>query len=206
MRELTYQLRWAIPVWCVGVLTNWLPENRVTLRLRGALARPFIGRCGRNFQLGALVTLRDTHRLSVGNDVYIARGSWLDASGTLSLEDEVVLGPYVVISTTQHVFRNGSVRFGGGIARPVTVRRGSWVGAHVSVKCGVTIGQGNLIAANAFVARDTPDGVIVGGVPAEIIRANADRAAEFFTRQDLERRHEEGARAGEDDDRSGAIE
>ena len=179
MGELWYQLRWALPVWFVGLLTNWLPENRIVLRLRGSLVRPFLARCGRKFQLGAYVTLRETHRMRVGNDVYIARGGWMNAAGGLTVEDEVVLGPYVVISTTQHVFRNGSVRFGGNIARPVVIGRGTWIGAHTSVKCGTKIGQGSLIAANAFVSRDLPDGVIAGGVPAEIIKPNEDGEAEF---------------------------
>lgn len=187
MGELWYQLRWAMPLWFVGFLTNWLPENRMTLRLRGGLARPLLSCCGRNFQLGAHVTLRETHRLKVGNDVYIARGCWLDSIGGLTLEDEVVLGPYVVISTAQHVFRNGSVRFGGNIARPVVIGRGTWVGAHSSVKCGTRIGKGSLIAANAFVSRDLPDRVIAGGVPANVIKPNEDGEAEFHTRQDYER-------------------
>jgi len=187
VRELWYQLRWALPLWVIGLLTNWLPENRITLRFRGSLTRPFLSRCGRNFQLGAYVTLRETHRMEVGNDVYIARGGWMDATGGLTLEDEVVLGPYVVISTSQHVFRDGSVRFGGNIARPVVVGRGTWIGAHASVKCGTGIGKGTLVGANAFVARDLPDQVIVGGVPARIIKPNEDRVAEFHSRQDYER-------------------
>lgn len=187
MGELWYQLRWALPLWFVGLLTNWLPENRIVLRFRGSLVRPFLSHCGRNFQLGAYVTLRETHRMSVGNDVYIARGAWMNAAGGLTVEDEVVLGPYVVISTTQHVFRDRSVRFGGNIARPVVIGRGTWIGAHASVKCGTRIGQGSLIAANAFVSRDLPDRVIAGGVPAEIIKPNEDGEAEFHTRQDYER-------------------
>lgn len=187
MAEWLYQFRWALPIWFVGLLTNWLPENRVTLRLRGALVRPFIGRCGRNFQLGPYVTIRETHRLSIGDDVYIARGGWIDATGGLTLEDEVVLGPYVVISTAQHVFKNGSVRFGGNLARAVTIGRGSWIGAHASVKCGVRIGRGTLVAANAFVAKDLPDSVVAGGVPADILKPNEDGEAEFHTRQDYER-------------------
>lgn len=185
MKELLYQVRWALPMWIIGALTNWLPDNRVTLRWRGRLASFVIGKCGRGFQLGAHVTLLNVHRLEVGNNVYIARGCWLNCMGGLKLEDEVVLGPYVVISTLQHVFKNGSVRFGGSIARPVSIGRGSWLAAHVSVKCGVTIGRGNLVAANSCVVKDTPDGVIVGGVPAKVIGPNKDGEAEFFRREEL---------------------
>ena len=64
--------------------------------------------------------------------------------------------------------------------------RGSWLAAHVSVKCGVRIGRGNLVAANACVVKDTPDGVVVGGVPAKVIGPNEDGEAEFQSRAELE--------------------
>ena len=49
MKELVNQLRWSLPIWLVCLLTNWWPDNRISLKLRGALARPFIRKCGRNF-------------------------------------------------------------------------------------------------------------------------------------------------------------
>lgn len=185
MRELIYQLRWAIPIWLMGLLTNWWPDNRLTLRVRGALARPFIGRCGYGLQLGRNVTLLNSHRLVIGDHVYVAQGCWLNGLGGMTLEDEVILGPYVVISTLQHVFKNGSARFGGSISGSVKIGRGSWLAAHVAVKCGVTIGKGSLVAANAAVTGDIPDGVIVGGVPAKVIGPNVDGTPSFFRREDL---------------------
>jgi len=170
-------------MWAVGLLTNWWPDNRVALRVRGALARPFIGRCGQNFQLGAHVTVLNPSALEVGDDVYIARGTWLNCMAGLVLEDEVVISPYVVISTLQHVFKDGSVRHGGSIAGPVRIGRGSWVAAHATVKCGVTIGRGTLVAANASVVQDTPEDVIVGGVPASVIGERRDGESDFHTRE-----------------------
>ncbi len=185
-RELWLQLRWALPIWLIGLLTNWWPDNRFAIKIRGIMARPFIRKCGCNFALGAQVTLLNTHNLEIGKDVYIARGAWLNCMAGLTLEDEVVISPYVVISTVQHVFKNGSVRHGGSIGRPVRIKRGTWLAAHATVKCGVTIGAGNLVGANAAVVSDTPDHVIVGGVPAKTIRPNADGDADFHTRRELE--------------------
>ncbi len=185
MKELLYQLRWALPVWFVGLATNWLPENRVTVRLRGRLLAPFIRSCGRNFQVGAHVVLRETDRLTVGNDVYIARGSWIDCTGGVTLEDEVMFGPFVVLSTALHVFRNGSARFAGSVARPVSVGRGSWIAAHAGIRAGVTIGRGVLVAANSFVSDDVPDGMMAGGVPAKVIKPVQEIPAEFHSRQEF---------------------
>ena len=184
-RELLFQARWALPLWAVCLLTAWLPDNRIATRIRGALARPFVGRCGRNFRLGGGVTILNSHRLTVGDDVYIARGAWLNCLGGLEFQNEVVVGPYCVISTLQHVAKAGSFRRGGSIARPVRLSVGCWVAGHVSVKAGVTVGRGALVAANAAVVKDVPDGVMVAGVPARVISAVREVEAEFFKRSDL---------------------
>lgn len=184
LKEMRHQAFSALPVWFVGVLTNWMPENRITLRLRGWMLRPFLRSCGRRLEIGAYVTLRETHNLALGDDVYIAKGAWLDATGGLTLGSEVMLAPYVVISTAQHVVRDGSARFAGGIAAPVSIGRGTWVAAHVTITSGAIIGQGCLIAANACVTDAIPDGFVAGGVPARPISPVVERPPAFFSRRD----------------------
>ena len=184
MKTLWYQVRWSLPLWAVLTLTNWWPENRLTVSIRGRMARPFIGVCGKRLQLGAYLTILSPSELQLGDDVYLAKGTWLNCMGGLTIEDEVVFGPYVVISTVQHRFHDASVRFGGSSAQPVTIGRGSWIAAHASVKCGVSIGPGNLVAANAAVVTDTPGGVVVGGVPAAILQDVPQGGATFTERSE----------------------
>lgn len=172
-------------MWFVLKLTDWLPENRVTLQLRGVLARPFIGDCGRNLQIGVGVSLLNAYNLHLGNDVYVAKGAWLNAMGGLYIENEVVLGPYVVVSTLQHGFKNGSVRFGGSTAAPVRIGEGTWVAAHASIKCGVTVGQGCIIAANTAVTSDIPRVSVAGGVPARVIGPNNQGDSDFSSRKEF---------------------
>jgi acetyltransferase-like isoleucine patch superfamily enzyme len=45
-----------------------------------------------------------------------------------------------------------------------------WIGSLVVIKCGLTIGDGAVIAAGSIVTKDVPPYAIVGGVPAKIIR------------------------------------
>jgi acetyltransferase-like isoleucine patch superfamily enzyme len=184
--ELKVQLRWNLPLWLIGLLTNWLPDNSKTCRLRGALARPFLRRCGREFALGIDVTLNAPARLSVGSKCYLARSTWIQAMGGVVLEDEVVTGPYVVLASTNHGFKNGSTSGAGTHPAPIRIGRGTWIGAHAVITAGVTVGKGNLIAANAVVTRDTPDNVIVGGVPAKIIGPREDNPSEYHSRLDFE--------------------
>lgn len=48
-----------------------------------------------------------------------------------------------------------------------------WVGPHVVIVGGITIGKGSRLLANTFVTNDIPPGSIVSGNPAQIIKENA---------------------------------
>ena len=49
-----------------------------------------------------------------------------------------------------------------------------WIGDHVFIKHGVTIGDYAIIGANSVVITDVQPFEIVGGVPAKHIRFNTD--------------------------------
>ena len=51
------------------------------------------------------------------------------------------------------------------------IEKGVWIGAHVTVLAGVTIGRNAVVAAGAVVTKDVPENMIVGGVPAKVIRS-----------------------------------
>ena len=45
-----------------------------------------------------------------------------------------------------------------------------WIGAKVTILDGARVGNGCIIAAGAVVRGEFPDNVIIGGVPAKIIK------------------------------------
>lgn len=170
MNKIKRILRYDLPLHLVLLVTNWLPDNIVFIRLRGLLARPFFRKCGRNLRIGRNVTFYDPSKIEIGNSVYIALGTWLSGGYGITIEDEVLFGPYCVVITADHTMKDGSYRFGGPKGAPVAIRKGSWLGAHVSVMKGVDIGQGSLIAANSVVSKSIEPFSVVGGVPARLIR------------------------------------
>lgn len=54
---------------------------------------------------------------------------------------------------------------------PVTVGDHAWIGFGACVLKGVTIGRGGVVGAGAVVTRDVPEGCVVAGNPARVIRA-----------------------------------
>jgi acetyltransferase-like isoleucine patch superfamily enzyme len=53
---------------------------------------------------------------------------------------------------------------------PVKIGNHVWIGANAIIANGVTIGDHVTIAAGSFVNKDWGDGVIIGGVPAKILK------------------------------------
>jgi len=58
----------------------------------------------------------------------------------------------------------------GSYARPIEIEDDVWIGANVTILAGVTVGKGSMVAAGAVVHRDVERGVVVGGVPARVLR------------------------------------
>ncbi len=92
-------------------ITGCLPDFKGIMRLRGMLVRPCFPRCGRNFQLAAHAMIVYTSGVTIGDNVYIAYGSWIHGLGGVSLGNEVMLAPYSVVVSTNHTKEGRSYRF-----------------------------------------------------------------------------------------------
>jgi len=55
-------------------------------------------------------------------------------------------------------------------ANPVVIEDDVVVGANAVVLEGVRVGKGSVVAAGAIVTQDVPEGVVVGGVPARVLK------------------------------------
>ncbi|MBC2578291.1 2,3,4,5-tetrahydropyridine-2,6-dicarboxylate N-acetyltransferase [Peptostreptococcus russellii] len=63
-------------------------------------------------------------------------------------------------------------------ANPVIVEDNVLIGANAVILEGVRIGKGSVVAAGAIVTEDVPEGSVVAGVPAKIIKQTSDVAGE----------------------------
>lgn len=181
-REVGFQCRYAVPLWLLSMLTDWWPNNRITLRVRGWLYRPFCKRCGRNLQLASGVRWINPHNLEIGNDVYMAYDVWVNGLGGVRIEDEVIIAPYVVIASSNHVRKNRSFRFGGSVVAPIRIGRGSWLGSHVTVTAGAVVGEGSVVGANSVVTKEIPPDTFAAGLPAKPIRPVTDTDSGVMSR------------------------
>ena len=117
------------------------------------------------------VYLTHTYGISVGGGFSINTGAFMDGRGGIEMGDNVMVGPYAVIVSSGHDFRQRGAPMSQRDHVPAPIEIGSdvWIGAHSVISGKVRIGNGAVVGAGAVVTRDVPDYGIVGGVPARLI-------------------------------------
>jgi acetyltransferase-like isoleucine patch superfamily enzyme len=99
----------------------------------------------------------------------------------VTIEDEAFIGPHVCFTNDRYpaaVAEDGRpLRAEDWEVVRTLIRRRAAIGANATVVCGVTIGEGALVAAGSTVTRDVPPGVLVRGAPARVVgpRPRLDR-------------------------------
>jgi galactoside O-acetyltransferase len=113
----------------------------------------------------------------LGDDVYVNFGLTLVDDVAVVVGDRVMIAPNVTISTTGHPVHPEVRRDGSQFSAPVHLGDDVWVGAGAVILPGVTVGAGSVVAAGAVVTAHVPPMVVVGGVPARVLRevTDADR-------------------------------
>ena len=108
------------------------------------------------------------NKTTFGRDCFVNFGCTFLALGSITIEDDVFIGPHCVLATEYHP-ENPETRH-SLLTKPIVVKRNAWLGANVTVLAGVTIGENAIVAAGSVVTKDVPDNMVVAGSPARVIR------------------------------------
>lgn len=110
--------------------------------------------------------------IQFGNDCVIGVGDWIQGSGKVTVGNNVIIGPYVAIVSTNHQYEDPDQVIAKQPLVPgeVVIEDDVWIGAHCTIAYNVRIGAHSIIAANSFVNKDVPPYSIVGGSPAKLLK------------------------------------
>lgn len=122
-------------------------------------------------------------RVEIGPRTTVQRRCTIN--GTTRVGADCIFAPDVFVSSGTHPFREIAhlpireqerrlAKDGVSLDRPVWVQDDCWIGTHVVIAPGVTVGKGSVIGANSVVTRDVPPYSVAAGAPA---RAIAQRLA-----------------------------
>ena len=121
------------------------------------------------------VELKHPENIVLGQRVVIGVNVTLGAHSTIRLDDHVRISKDVVIETAGLDFSTATPPY-PHVSAPITVREGAWIGTRSIILGGVTIGRHAVIAAGSVVTKDVPDGAIVAGIPARVVRQPTPQA------------------------------
>lgn len=133
---------------------------------------------------------RNIHKYNIHKSVFISRGtriiyndkrrkgqltmdkySWVGVDCVLDITKNIIIGEYVQIAPRAMVFTHDSSR---DIKNPkcgdVIIWDNVYIGAGAIILHGIQIGKNAIVAAGAVVTKDVDANIIVGGVPAKVIR------------------------------------
>ncbi len=138
-------------------------------KLRGFFAGKIIASVGKKINVEKGATFG--RRLSIGNNSGL--GVNCQIQGTVSIGDNVMMGPDVLIYTTNHAFADKTVpmqKQGYQPEKPVVIGNDVWIGSRVIILPGVHIGDGCIIGAGAVVTKDVPAYCVCAGNPAKVVK------------------------------------
>lgn len=108
--------------------------------------------------------------IKVGENFYANfNATFLDCS-IIDIGDNVMVGPNVTITTASHPTNPTRRSEGEEHAKRIKIGNNVWLAANCVILPGVTIGNDVVVAAGAVVSKDVPNAVVVGGVPARILK------------------------------------
>lgn len=108
--------------------------------------------------------------ISIGKRFYANFNLTILDCAIVTIGDRVAFGPNVSIFAATHETEVASRRQNIEFAKPVTIGDDCWIGGHVVVLPGVTIGEGCTIAAGAIVSKDIPPWSVAAGMPAKVVK------------------------------------
>jgi len=120
-------------------------------------------------------------QVEIGDRAVIMMGATINIGAVIGEETMIdmgaILGGRATVGKRCHI---GAGAVLAGVieppsAKPVVIEDDVLVGANAVVIEGVRIGKGSVVAAGAVVIEDVPENVVVGGIPARILKQKDDK-------------------------------
>lgn len=113
--------------------------------------------CGEKIQIGR----------RVGASFAISGGLYVTGTHGVEIGDGTVIGPNVGILSANHDLYQRNLATADG---PVRIGQNCWIGMNAVILPGVVLGDNVTVAAGSVVTASFPSNVVIGGVPARVLK------------------------------------
>lgn len=134
---------------------------------------------GNSVKIGSFSTVSTTSHLSkygiglsIGDHSAIGEYAYFGCSGGVTIGNDVIMGQYISFHSENHNFSDKTkiIRDQGVTSKGIVLGNNIWVGSKVTFLDGCVIGDNCVVAAGAVVKGIFPSNVIIGGVPAKVLK------------------------------------
>lgn len=110
-----------------------------------------------------------------GENIHAADGVFINFGATILDGAQVTIGRKTLLAPGVHIYTAGHPlniedRREWEFCKPVTIGKECWIGGHVTICPGVTIGDRAVIGAGAVVTKDIPADTLAVGNPARVVK------------------------------------
>ena len=137
---------------------------------RHRLLSELLGGLGQDSEVRPPLQCDYGYQTTIGARSFVNWGVTLLDVATITIGDDVQIGPNVQLLTATHPVEPGPRRDKWEAAEPIVIGDNVWLGGGVIVCPGVTIGADTVVGAGSVVTRDLPPGVVAVGSPARVVR------------------------------------
>ena len=110
--------------------------------------------------------------INIGDNVALGAFAHLGGAGGITIGSDTIVGQYLSVHSENHNFNSKKdlIRTQGVSRKGIIIGYNCWIGSKVTFLDGSSIGNNCVVAAGAVVTKMFGDDVLIGGVPARIIR------------------------------------
>lgn len=162
---------WLAGVWTQNQLLRPVKKrlDRFVLAFRTAQIKHTLKSCGKQVGIQMPVIFAQPEKIEIGDGVSVGGFVHIWGGGGVRIGNRVMIGSHSAITSITHDYTK-EIMITTVVTKPIVICDDAWLGAHVLILPGVTIGQGAVIGAGAVVMADVPPRTIVAGVPARVLK------------------------------------
>lgn len=149
---------------------------------RMEILRKLFGKTKGNFTIVSPFFCDYGYNIEIGENFFMNMDCVILDGAKVKFGDNVFVAPQCGFYTAGHPLDVAKRTAGLEYALPITIGNNVWIGAHVSVLPGVSIGDNTVIGAGSVVTKDIPANVLAYGNPCRVIREITENDKAEYTK------------------------
>lgn len=147
-------------------------NGKLGIVLRYIFLKNTAKKVGDNVSIQPNVFIFGLHNIEIGNNVSIHPMCYIEGEGGLTIGDNVSIAHSSTLISTNHTWEDKKIpiKYNKETHGAIIIDEDVWIGCGVRVLSGVRIFSRSVVAAGAVVNKSFKENVLLGGIPAKVIK------------------------------------